>query len=288
MRLVRLSIAALLLSVVLISTVACETTKYQLYTSIGNGQGTVAPTSGTYTEGTSVTVSAIPDSGWDFSHWEGDYGGTDNPITVEMSSGKLLRAYFVETYTPAPTPTETPEQTVTPTATPLISPTPSAEPTSTATPTIVPTATPTVTATPTNTATPTPTPTPTSTPLEPPQVTLRVVGNIYALGNITAQEATNISFQISTVLDGESVNLDYCVVNYQDANSLDTNISSGGLYGFTGILATNEVRDIDIDISSYNLGHYDYFTLDIIPQTGATLQFTKFLPGEIEAVMNLH
>lgn len=128
----------ILIALLLTTSVACQA-EYPLYTSIGNGQGTVAPFSGTYKEGTSVTVSAIPDSGWDFSHWEGDYEGTDNPIIIKMNSGKLLRAYFVETHTPAPTPTETPEQTA--------EPSPTATPTETATPTPTSTATPEPTST---------------------------------------------------------------------------------------------------------------------------------------------
>ena len=165
-----------LVSVLLTTAVACQA-EYSLHVRIGNGQGSVVPVYEKYKEGTSVTISAIPDSGWEFSHWEGDYGGTDNPTTITMNSNKEVKAYFIEiqpisTPTTSPTPTATPEQTVTPTVTPAISPTPSSEPTSTATATSTPTSSPATTPLPTPTPTVTaltPTPTPAPTPTDTPE-----------------------------------------------------------------------------------------------------------------------
>lgn len=124
--------------------------------------------------------------------------------------------------------------------------------------------------------------------LEEAQASMQILGSVYATGNVTAESVTNVSFQLGTVLTGESVDLDYCTVNYQDDNEIVMDIASGGLYGFTGTLGPNEVAEIDIDVSTRGLGAYDFFTIEIIPQTGAAVAFTKWLPGEIEAVMNLH
>jgi len=61
----------------------------------GNG-GTTDPSPGTYTydEGTEVTITAIPDSGYEFSNWSGDASGADNPITVTMDGDKSITANF--------------------------------------------------------------------------------------------------------------------------------------------------------------------------------------------------
>jgi len=59
--------------------------------------GTTDPTPGTYTYGCgeSVTVTAIPDSNYDFEYWVLD-GATfyNNPITVNMNSDHTLKAHF--------------------------------------------------------------------------------------------------------------------------------------------------------------------------------------------------
>ena len=125
--------------------------------------------------------------------------------------------------------------------------------------------------------------------LEEAQASMQVLGSVYALGNTSGNgSVTNVSFQLGTVLTGESVDLDYCTVNYQDATELHTDIAHGGLYGFRDTLGPNAVAEININVSGYGLSTYDYFTIEIIAQTGAALKFTKWLPGEIEAVMDLN
>ena len=148
---IKVSGITIVISLLLITSVACKA-EYSLHVIVGSGQGQVTPLSGTYTEGTSVTIAAIPDSGWEFDHWEGAVSGNENPVYMRMHSNKYVEAYFVETQlpTPTPTPTRTPTPTPIVTATPVLTPSP--------TPTILPSPTPT----PTRTTTPTPTPTPTS------------------------------------------------------------------------------------------------------------------------------
>ena len=164
-----------LVSVLLTTSAACQS-EYSLHVQIGAGQGNVVPIYEKYKEGTYVTISAIPDSGWEFSHWEGDYGGTDNPLTIYMNSNKEVKAYFIEMQpmsTPTPTtfPTPTPSSTSSLTPTPSSTPSPTLIPTVTLTPTPSPTSIPRTTLTPTPTHTPTPTPTRTHTPTPTPTPT---------------------------------------------------------------------------------------------------------------------
>ena len=59
------------------------------------GQGTVSPDSGTYLAGTQVVVTATPDDGWVFSHWDDGASGTDNPVTVTIPLSGTVTAVFV-------------------------------------------------------------------------------------------------------------------------------------------------------------------------------------------------
>jgi len=65
--------------------------------------GTTSPLPGTYSysSGTNVTVTAIPDSGYVFDHWElfsADINSTANPIVVTLNMNHTLNAIFL----PAP------------------------------------------------------------------------------------------------------------------------------------------------------------------------------------------
>jgi len=118
--------------------------------------------------------------------------------------------------------------------------------------------------------------------LETAQATMKVTSNVYAEG---ATYADNISFQLSSVLQNQNVDLGKCVVNYQDKDIVDLDISCPD---FTGILTPNEVVDISVNLSAYSLAAYETFTVEIIPPTGATIQIRRTLPGAIEPVMNLY
>ena len=115
MRLTGMALIALS-AIVLTSVVACNTT-YNLYISVKAGEGSVSPVSGTYEKGVALTLTATPALSWEFDRWEGDCNGSENPITIQMDSGKIVRAYFAEAGTPAPT------VTATPTAVPTLIPT---------------------------------------------------------------------------------------------------------------------------------------------------------------------
>ena len=74
-------------------------------TIVIQGQGTTSPAAGTHTydEGTDVTITATPATGWEFVRWEGDATGTSPSTTVTMDDDKTVTAVFeeipVQTYT---------------------------------------------------------------------------------------------------------------------------------------------------------------------------------------------
>lgn len=75
-------------------TVASST--YTLTTAVGQtGWGTVNPSgSNSYASGTSVTVTATANAGYQFTGWTGTVTSSDNPISVTMISNKNLTANF--------------------------------------------------------------------------------------------------------------------------------------------------------------------------------------------------
>ncbi len=64
--------------------------------TVGQGSVTLDPPGGTYPEGTVVTLTATPDSGWKFDNWSGDLSGSTNPTTITMDSDKTVTANFSE------------------------------------------------------------------------------------------------------------------------------------------------------------------------------------------------
>ena len=71
--------------------------KRTLSTSVSPSlSGSVSPSSGSYGEGTRLTLSANPASGYTFHRWGGDASGTSSPITITMNSDKGVTACFEE------------------------------------------------------------------------------------------------------------------------------------------------------------------------------------------------
>jgi parallel beta-helix repeat protein len=63
--------------------------------TIGEGVVTISPDKQEYFYGDSVSLQASPVSGWNFSHWEGDLIGSDNPATLIVDGLMSVRAVFV-------------------------------------------------------------------------------------------------------------------------------------------------------------------------------------------------
>jgi len=82
-------------------TITAYFTRETSYTLTVNtiGQGTVIwdPIQETYTHGTQIILTAIPNTGWTFSHWTGDFTGSTNPSTITMTTDKTITAHFIST-----------------------------------------------------------------------------------------------------------------------------------------------------------------------------------------------
>ncbi len=67
-----------------------------LTTTANNGTITVdkTPVNGTYDINTEVTLTAVPDEGYQFDGWSGDATGTTNPLTITTDSNKNITALF--------------------------------------------------------------------------------------------------------------------------------------------------------------------------------------------------
>ena len=70
---------------------------YQLTDTV-NGQGTIqkSPSKNNYEEGTKVTLTATPASGWIFQKWTGDATGSETNVTVTMNGSKNIEAVFIQ------------------------------------------------------------------------------------------------------------------------------------------------------------------------------------------------
>ena len=58
------------------------------------GAGTVDPASGTYDDGSSITISATPSENYSFKQWTGTGSGTANPLTFKIISNTSITAEF--------------------------------------------------------------------------------------------------------------------------------------------------------------------------------------------------
>jgi uncharacterized repeat protein (TIGR02543 family) len=71
--------------------------RYRLkVTTMGNGSVTVNPSESTYGKGDTVTLNAVPEPGWVFSHWEGNLTGIQNPATITITSNMNITAVFTQ------------------------------------------------------------------------------------------------------------------------------------------------------------------------------------------------
>ena len=77
------------------SSMASLTVRYAL-TVITNGHGTVTrgPIFSSYPPNLSVTLTATPEAGNSFRNWSGDASGIVNPLTITMTTNKIITANF--------------------------------------------------------------------------------------------------------------------------------------------------------------------------------------------------
>jgi hypothetical protein len=90
----RAIILVMLLTTTMLLAPAC-TAQYTLTTSASpDGSGEVNPASGSYDEGSEVTLNATPAAGWVFSEWSGDATSHLSSITITMDADKSVTALF--------------------------------------------------------------------------------------------------------------------------------------------------------------------------------------------------
>jgi len=90
---------ALFYLTVLVLTISCSQDdpiiEYQLTTGTTPSEsGLISPETGTFNDGETITLKAIPNDGYSFIEWTGSVSGTENPITVQMNSNKSIQAIF--------------------------------------------------------------------------------------------------------------------------------------------------------------------------------------------------
>ncbi|WP_158551364.1 Ig-like domain-containing protein [Rhodohalobacter sp. SW132] len=97
----------LLASVIAVFTFSCDTTQpsfddsvpgvFELSTNVSpDDGGTIEPSEGEYVSGTTLEISAIPETGYVFERWEGDLTGSINPTFLTMSRNRTVTAFFIE------------------------------------------------------------------------------------------------------------------------------------------------------------------------------------------------
>jgi hypothetical protein len=60
----------------------------------GGGQVAVSPNANLYSRGDVVALTAVADPGQEFSRWDGDAGGTEDPLSLTLDSSKVVLADF--------------------------------------------------------------------------------------------------------------------------------------------------------------------------------------------------
>jgi hypothetical protein len=61
----------------------------------GNGDVEKIPDKPFHHYGENVTLTAVPDPGWEFSYWSGDLSGTNNPSYIKIYNDTSVTAHFI-------------------------------------------------------------------------------------------------------------------------------------------------------------------------------------------------
>ena len=76
------------------SSTTTSVTQYSLTVTAGTG-GSVSTSGGTYDDGSSVSITATPNDGYEFSGWNGS-NSTNSTISVTINSNTIIEALFTE------------------------------------------------------------------------------------------------------------------------------------------------------------------------------------------------
>ncbi|MFP4001222.1 MAG: InlB B-repeat-containing protein, partial [Thermoplasmata archaeon] len=64
--------------------------------TVGNGSVDIKPEKTEYDHGDVVNLTAVPDEGYEFVEWTGDHAGTEEQITITMTSDVVVEAHFLQ------------------------------------------------------------------------------------------------------------------------------------------------------------------------------------------------
>ena len=67
---------------------------YSLSTSSDPSNSGTVSGGGTYNSGSTISISATPSNGYQFSHWSGDASGSSNPLSISMNQDTSIVANF--------------------------------------------------------------------------------------------------------------------------------------------------------------------------------------------------
>ena len=69
--------------------------EYELKISASPSEaGIINPSSGSYEEGTEITIRVSPNQYYEFDKWSGSWSGSENPLIITMDGNKTLIGYF--------------------------------------------------------------------------------------------------------------------------------------------------------------------------------------------------
>jgi surface protein len=72
-----------------------STTQFQVTLSSSPAEGgSVSPADGEYEEGNTLEISASPNEGWRFDHWEGDHSSSNSTTEITVDTDKNITAVF--------------------------------------------------------------------------------------------------------------------------------------------------------------------------------------------------
>lgn len=77
-----------------VTLVANYASNFTLVVTANNGSVVKNPNQLTYSSGTSVQLTALPNAGYTFTSWSGDASGSINPLTIVMNANKAITANF--------------------------------------------------------------------------------------------------------------------------------------------------------------------------------------------------
>ena len=125
------------------------------------------------------------------------------------------------------------------------------------------------------------------------KASMEVAGGVHVTGDTVNDSVTSIMFQIHSVLADDTIDMGKTFLDYADKNVYVPNVSYAFVDQKTGspnTLSPSDLGKITINMSDTGatLGIYNSFTIEVIPATGAAVTIERTLPGQIDAVMDLH